>query len=147
MFITLGKNYLNKSSLNSVRDWSLLSSYIKHLIKWTVTVGGIILIVNMIGLAAYLSINQELVWAAFMRLLLTYSMLEGLMIMLVGCAALFGFKKYIEWPAEEARRSSKRDRNSGSGRATGSGKSLGVFFVALGMLLFLPSFIVFSFLF
>lgn len=122
-------------------------SNIRQLIKWTIIIGGIIVIVNTIGAVAYLLIIHELDWATFIRLLSSYLTLEGLMIMLVGCAALFGFKKYIEWPTEEARRSSKRDRNSGSGKATGSEKSLGVFFVALGMLLFLPSFIVFSFLF
>jgi hypothetical protein len=107
MFITVGKNYLNKRSLDLVRDRSLLSSYIKRLIKWTAAVGGIILIVNVIGLAAHLSINQELDWTTLTRLLLSYLMIEGLMIMLVGCASFFGFRKYTEWPGDEARRRSE----------------------------------------
>jgi len=147
VFITLGKNYLNKNSLNLVRDRSLLSSHIKHLIKWTATAGGIIVIVNMIGLVAYLFINQGLDWTAFMRLLLSYLLIEGLVIMLIGCAALFGFKKYTEWPVEEARRRSEQNKNMSSGKKIDSGMNFGTFFIILGMSLFLPSFIVFSFLF
>lgn len=82
-----------------------------------------------------------------MRLLLSYLMLEGLVIMLIGCAALFGFKKYAEWPVEEARRRSEQNKNMSSGKKIDSGMNFGTFFVILGMSLFLPSFIVFSFLF
>ena len=110
------------------------------------TVGGVIVIVNMIGLAAYLSINQELDWTTLMHLLSSYLMIEGLLITLVGCAAFFGFRKYTEWPGEEARRRSEENKDVGSGKDVGRKMNFGVFFVVLGMLLFFLSFVVLSFL-
>jgi len=130
-----------------VRDRGLLSFNIKHLMKWTLIVGGAIVIINMLGLAAYLSVNQELNWITFKYLLLSYLMIEGLVITLMGCATLFGFKKYAEWPTKDARRRSEQNKNTSSDKEIGSRMNFGTFFVVLGMSLFLLSFIVFSFLF
>lgn len=122
-------------------------SNVRQLIKWILIIGGIIVIVNMFGAVAYLSIIHELDWTAFIRLLSSYLMLEGLVIMLMGCMTFFGFKKYTEWPTEEARRGSEQNKNMVSSKKIGLRMNFGTFLVILGMLLFLISFIVFSFSF
>ena len=121
-------------------------SNVRQLIKWILIIGVIIVIVNMSGAVAYLSIINELDWTDFAHLLSSYLMLEGLVIMLMGCMTFFGFKKYTEWPTEEAKRESEQNKNVVSGKKIGLRINFGTFLIILGMLLFLISFIVFSLL-
>jgi len=129
-----------------MRVESVKSSNIKRLVKWTIIVGGMITIVNIVGLAAFLFANQKLDWRIFMRLLLSYLMLEGVIITLIGCAAFFGFKKYSVWLGEGAEHKLKRKRDVNSPKKIDSEMNFGTFLLILGISLFLISFIVFSFI-
>ena len=118
-----------------------------RLIKWTIICGGTIAIVNAMGLAIFLYVNQQLDWRIFLQLLLSYLMLEGLVITLIGCVRFFGFRKYIGEPREKAESKSEQTSYTQSNKKADSKLDFGTLFLILGMSLFLLSFIIFSFLY
>jgi hypothetical protein len=122
-------------------------SNIKRLAKWTMVGEGIIAVANSMSLAIYLYVNQQLYWKIFIQLLLSYLILEGLVITLIGCIGFFGFEKYMVGVREKAESRSEHTTYVKSNKQTDLKFDFRALFVILGLSLFLPSFIIFSFLF
>jgi len=118
------------------------------LFKWVGIFGGLIASVNILGVAVYLFVEGSWNSVNFLRFLLLALILEGLIMALIGCLSFFGFEKYRSWLKEEEK---NRGEQPGSDRKLiqedKSKPDIGLFFLTLGILLFLIAFGCFSLIF
>jgi hypothetical protein len=67
------------------------------LLKWVLIVDGITTLLNFFGVVIFLTVRGNLNFQTFVQLFLSFLMLEGLIIALVGCISYLGFEKYKFW--------------------------------------------------
>lgn len=70
---------------------------ITKFLKWVLIVDGIIILLNSLGILIFLTVKGDLNLPIFLQLFLSFLMLEGLIIALVGCVSYLGFEKYKFW--------------------------------------------------
>lgn len=65
-----------------------------RLLKWIGITSGTVTFLNIVGVSVFLLIKGEWNELIFLRSLLEYIMLEGLVMALIGSLSFFGFEKY-----------------------------------------------------
>jgi len=116
-------------------------------LKYVGIIIGLIIILNVIGVSAFVLISEGWNVLVFLRFLLLYIMLEGLIMALVGSLSFFGFEKYRSlFGGEQATFERQQENEQERVFKDKSKLNLGVLLVSAGILLFFIGFTWFSFL-
>jgi len=102
---------------------------------------------NIIGISVFLLIRGEWNELVFLRSLLEYIMLEGLVMALIGSLSFFGFEKYRTWLRGETT-SDRHQKNEIKPKTEEKPRlNIGGLLLSAGFLLFVVGFACFSLIF